>query len=823
MTPRRLARTLRWVSRALCAVALLAAQTASSADIGTAPQIGSFATRGPYVPGFLSGTVQNAVHDATGVVYTTDTVRVTKFDRDGNLLLVFNCSDCYGIAVNQVTGEVYTTLYDNNVVQEYHPDGTFVRQWGSSGSGNGQFNHPHGIAVDPVTGSVYIFDTVNGRIQVFDQNGNFQRKFGQTGAGAGDFSGLATVSGLAFDSVNRWLYVTDPIRYHVQKFTETGTYLFSFGEPSSSQAGHLRWDRGVAIDPSGNVYTADTDNERIQYFTSDGVYVAQFQGPHDLANGPFHPRAISINGLTGEKYVNASYANREDKFDANNQYVKSWGGKNQDGSYVEGPRGINVAPNGDVYVLDSFDFMVKRFSQGGAFQKQWGGSNRINVAQPGLIGYATQGALGVQPNGDVWTGMVGAFYYDDPPTPWLVRFDRNGAVTGALFRKPATTNYEESVTDIAVDPASGDLFVADNSFRRLKRITQAGATVVDLPVAEAGGLALANGKVFMVDSAFERIHRYTLQLVEEAAIGATGSGDGQLNLDTTSGIAVRPSDGEIFVADSRNNRIQEFTSAGTFVAKRGGLGTGSGPGQFILPEDVAISPTEDVLYVADTFNHRFQMFCLTTLAACNAIIDRDGDGKPDYQDNCIDVANPDQADSDGDGIGDACDACPLDGKNDVDGDGVCGNVDNCPLVPNPDQADSDHNGVGDACETCPSDPLGDVDLDHICGSVDNCPYTANPGQEDVGGLGGSTPDGVGDACQCGDVASNGVIDAADLAAYRANLAQASPSTYTAPAKCKVSGDGLPCSILDVAILTRALAAGGPLQPGISQTCAAAVP
>jgi len=70
--------------------------------------------------------------------------------------------------------------------------------------------------------------------------------------------------------------------------------------------------------------------------------------------------------------------------------------------------------------------------------------------------------------------------------------------------------------------------------------------------------------------------------------------------------------------------------------------------------------------------------------------DFDGDGVPDASDSCAEVANPDQLDSDADGLGDACDL-------DDDGDGIADEDDNCPLVANPDQADADGDGVGDLC------------------------------------------------------------------------------------------------------------------------------
>lgn len=79
----------------------------------------------------------------------------------------------------------------------------------------------------------------------------------------------------------------------------------------------------------------------------------------------------------------------------------------------------------------------------------------------------------------------------------------------------------------------------------------------------------------------------------------------------------------------------------------------------------------------------------------SALLDTDGDGVDDSSDNCPLVANADQADSDEDGIGNVCDTTA---NGDVDGDGVDNLIDNCPVVANASQIDSDGDGAGDACD-----------------------------------------------------------------------------------------------------------------------------
>ncbi|MBN2096734.1 thrombospondin type 3 repeat-containing protein [Candidatus Peregrinibacteria bacterium] len=115
-----------------------------------------------------------------------------------------------------------------------------------------------------------------------------------------------------------------------------------------------------------------------------------------------------------------------------------------------------------------------------------------------------------------------------------------------------------------------------------------------------------------------------------------------------------------------------------------------------------------------------------TITFKTVVLDTDGDGILDSQDNCPATPNADQADLDKDGTGDVCD-------NDVDGDTILNNIDNCLTIPNTDQADLDKDGTGDVCDN-------DVDGDTVPNATDNCPLTPNADQADL------DQDGTGDVC-----------------------------------------------------------------------------
>jgi len=91
-----------------------------------------------------------------------------QFERTWQLLP----SEYIGSWTADAAGNIYLVACNDNRIEKFDSNGNFLTQWGSNGTGNGQFGFPSGIAVD-AAGNVYIADKLNCRIQKFDSNGNY--------------------------------------------------------------------------------------------------------------------------------------------------------------------------------------------------------------------------------------------------------------------------------------------------------------------------------------------------------------------------------------------------------------------------------------------------------------------------------------------------------------------------------------------------------------------------------------------------------------------------------------------------------------------------
>jgi glucose/arabinose dehydrogenase/plastocyanin len=170
-------------------------------------------------------------------------------------------------------------------------------------------------------------------------------------------------AGIAVDPSSGNVYVADTGNNRIQVFSSNGTYMSKWGRFGGSHNGSLSHPQGIAIDQEGNVYVADTGNNRIQVFSSNGTYMSKW-GQYGTTDGMLRsPAGIAVDPSSGNVYVADTDNHRIQVFSSNGTFISRWGEYGFMEDEMRFPAGIAVDPSsGNVYVADTASDRILGFS-----------------------------------------------------------------------------------------------------------------------------------------------------------------------------------------------------------------------------------------------------------------------------------------------------------------------------------------------------------------------------------------------------------------------------------------------------------------------------
>lgn len=335
---------------------------------GTGSQ-GASGDRGPAILARLAGPADVAIDSAGNVLIAdTENHRIRKVVSVASYLARAG-------AISTVAG---------TEVAGFSGDGRDARQ--------AQLRSPRGIAVGPA-GRIYVSDTGNDRVRVIDPDGTINTVAGggsiEVGlvGGPADRAQLASPHGLAVDRAGS-LYIADAENHRIRKVTAgvmttvagTGTPAFS-GDSGPALLASLRFPKGVAVTESGELYVADTGNNRIRRIARDGVIstvMGNGQRGYSGDGGPAWrataslPRRVAV-GSDGSVYFADSGNHAIRQIDRNGD-VATVAGTGSGGSTADGtpahraklynPLGLALGDDGMLIVADSQNHRVRKLTPG---------------------------------------------------------------------------------------------------------------------------------------------------------------------------------------------------------------------------------------------------------------------------------------------------------------------------------------------------------------------------------------------------------------------------------------------------------------------------
>lgn len=291
-----------------------------------------------------------------------------------------------------------------------------------------------------------------------------------TGPGKGEFPRFSRPSGVAFGPAGE-IYVADTGNNRVVVFDEDGEYLRQFGRlgiakplPGAARTwepGLLSYPIDVAVDATGTVYVADFYNDSISVFGSDGSFRRRFPDPYKQVGKGSSGQdggGIAVTALAtigGRVYATDTY--QVFVFSADGRVVRQFGRPGSDAEGLDHPNGIAVDAAGRIYVADSNNNRVKAYGPDGRLL--WTRGGRISdLRKKGEEPVVLPRGMAVERDGSLLLA--------DTLGQQLVRLGQDGRIAASFGSRGDAPGQIDFPNDVAV---RGDrVIVADRANDRVQ-------------------------------------------------------------------------------------------------------------------------------------------------------------------------------------------------------------------------------------------------------------------------------------------------------------------------------------------------------------------